>query len=243
MKKTILSILLVVILCFLCCGCDALDEMRQIQAVYLEDRSIMLADGEIYKMLPQCDELTPKFSYKSDSEIFVTEKDVPVLLSQIFGSYYYKSEDGMFISGYDNVTEVSGIYCREDAFERIKKQIKGSIAYNKLGYWYYDYTNKVETFYAVTNAKKDLIYDIITTQEKYSLYSTALNYDYKVDIYWCSDDEYFSRYVGTIYLDEGKFYIVRGNYYYNVPDEDSAAFAKIINKYVESAKKMKQPGY
>ena len=100
MKKFIRTAILVfalTVFCFSLSGCHALDTARNAQA-FLNDDGTILYDGKIYKPLPagsEYAELTHSLisSYIKNNTIYITEKDVPVLLSGIVGVSAYTNKD------------------------------------------------------------------------------------------------------------------------------------------------------
>lgn len=133
MKKFIRTAILVfalTVLCFSLSGCHALDTARNAQA-FLNDDGTILYDGKIYKPLPagsEYAELTYSLisSYIENNTVYITEKDVPVLLSGIVGTSAHIDKDKKIICAnyvIDNSSD-SRNYCREDIYDNFVEEIK-----------------------------------------------------------------------------------------------------------------------
>ncbi len=126
--KIIALILSVFTLCTILCSCDAIDEMRDKQAFWQKDGSI-LYNGNTYVKLPLYTEVNSKdFGY--DSYIHVTEKNVPVLLSSEFGSYRNITKDGVVIDGNGELYALAGKYAQ--VLKEAEKATRGE--YNVFTY-------------------------------------------------------------------------------------------------------------
>ena len=118
--KKLICLLLCFIICFSLCSCNFLDEMRKEQAFWGENDTIIY-DGNVYKKLSQ----NQYFKPETDTEIYlhVTEKDVPVMLSEMLGDSGHISKNSLFIkvdnNSYDeyNGYYYNEYYAREDVFE------------------------------------------------------------------------------------------------------------------------------
>jgi len=117
MKKTVKIIALILIISVfgaLLCGCDGLDKMKASQAFFTEDGKIIYGNTE-YLPLPECDELLPVIDNEFEY-IYVTAKDVPVLLSQFLCEEYQFCGNGKFLT---NVYDETNYYCRTDEYEAV----------------------------------------------------------------------------------------------------------------------------
>lgn len=133
MKKFIRTAILVfalTVFCFSLSGCHALDTARNAQA-FLNDDGTISYDGKIYKPLPagsEYAELTYSLisSYIENNTVYITEKDVPVLLSGIVGTSAHIDKDKKIICAnyvIDNSSD-SRNYCREDIYDNFVEEIK-----------------------------------------------------------------------------------------------------------------------
>lgn len=236
MKKVsrIVSVLIVLGICLSLCGCDALDELRASRASFTASGVMKLSDGTEYIRLPECKELNPNFTgYES---VYVVEEEIPLLLTTIFGNYFPKSDDGVFLQAY---TEEGVIYyCRADAYDSILARIKNGFTAEVYCYTYYDYENDEEFLYTLTKAQADAVMQVCTTQEPETLPEAAmLDYDYMADLYFCTADRLFRENTVDICVIKGKYYVVDyGDVttLYSVPVELTDTFAGIMEKQVES---------
>lgn len=112
--KTVLVLLTAVGLLLCLCGCSGLENMRKKQAFPGENGEI-LWNGAVYKALPGNEDFYVETGDYSEL-VYVTEPDVPVLLSSMFSEMdLYPSGDGVFLEDLD-----AGIYyCREDRYEEM----------------------------------------------------------------------------------------------------------------------------
>ena len=98
MKKSFKIIALVLCLATLCvtlCSCQALDERRENQAVMIDDTSFSFHD-HTYKKMPISSKLQFIMNDPIGFQSFLTDKDVPVLLSAMYGysmTYEYSEKD------------------------------------------------------------------------------------------------------------------------------------------------------
>ncbi len=113
--KKIKSILLILVLCLSLCSCAELDEMRNCHAINLGNGKLKLND-QIYILLDAQHELELNYDYSDyGRDIYITEPDVPVLLSQSGIHKYLPSinKDETIIN------DVGDFYVREDVFDAI----------------------------------------------------------------------------------------------------------------------------
>lgn len=97
----------VLLLCSVFTGCDELDRMKNAHAVKKENGNILL-NGNEYKYVPLASRTSLfNFDLVASSEIYVTEPDVPVLLSESCYEHYGDvSEDGKYLYIYKAVEQV-----------------------------------------------------------------------------------------------------------------------------------------
>lgn len=113
-SKRWIALLLALLLCASLCGCQELEDMRANHAVWQEDGTI-LWDGVVYRELADVPE---EYQHVVDGMIFVTEADVPVLLSEEFGTNWTVDTDrGLLHSWNHNGQET--FFCREDRYEEM----------------------------------------------------------------------------------------------------------------------------
>ncbi|MBR5529481.1 MAG: hypothetical protein IKU57_03295 [Oscillospiraceae bacterium] len=128
--KRLTILLLVSVMVFALCGCDALDDMREHQIFPAEDGSFVI-DNARYVRLETNDYFAPGDT--PNGEYFLTEKDVPVLLSNQFciGALEL-TNDGRFCRDWRR-----GMwFCREDIFEEMQTKNREPFVPDTLFYTY-----------------------------------------------------------------------------------------------------------
>lgn len=157
----------IVLLCLSLSGCASLDLMREEQCFWTNDDnidSITLSNGEVYLKL---DDAVSENIYYTGYEynfVYVTKKDVPVLLSKEYSIQLELDDSENFIYGY--IPEEQGIemlipnsleddyyffgggggkvmnllYCKEELYDDIMKQYNKGVEYTHYGYDYHFYT-------------------------------------------------------------------------------------------------------
>ncbi len=235
MMKRLFSLLLVFVLLFSFTGCQALDDARAAQAFYEEDGSIRW-NGARYFPLTESDSVHPAFAYSVNNFVYVTEPDVPVLLSGIMGDLYGYSTDNAFLQ-MDNWI----LYCREDLFDSVQYRILNGFEYEKYGYWYYywddDTYEEVEGSFIFSDEQIDAVYEVIQTETPQVQSSVvSLEYDYLASVMGCSDDLLFREYLCDILYHKGTYYVVQSdenNYLiYEVPFSAASVFEEIMREQI-----------
>ena len=237
MKRTIriLSLLVVLVMCFSFCGCGALDELRQSQASITPEGTIRLVDGTEYKMLPECEELTPRFD--NADMVYVAEEELPLLLTIFSDVAFYKSDDGIFLESQDE--ETYAYYCRTDVYDTMLERINSGFIAETYGYWYYDYEQENDVFYTLTPTQADVLLKVCKTQASEQLpVGASFDYEYMADIVMCTKDRLFVRDMVSVCVVNGNYYAVEYNFdntvFYRVPNQQAAVFAEILQAMVES---------
>ncbi|MBR2151978.1 MAG: hypothetical protein IJ944_01660 [Clostridia bacterium] len=205
--KIIALILSVVTLCTILCSCDALDDMKAKQGFWQEDGTI-LYNGNTYLKLPEYAEL----NYDSENVanidyIHVTEKDVPVILSQQFGSYRNVTKDNVIIYGNGEMHALAGKYAQIE--KEMQKAIRGEYEVFTAIYYNDDGTN---TKYNCTADEISVIKDI-TSQN-----SLDISYSWdditEIPITCSTENGYFGYYFGSIIRFDSDKYVVTKNMEY-----------------------------
>lgn len=125
--KRVLSLLLVMLLCLSLCSCKELDAKRAVHAVLDKDGTI-LWNETVYKPLPEFDDEV-MYTYGMDPSsdvrwIQVTAPDVPILLSEYFGSRVYVYNHNTLLSGWDLLYDSKQTYfCRADCYTQMVAQL------------------------------------------------------------------------------------------------------------------------
>ncbi|MEE1314167.1 MAG: hypothetical protein UHS49_00160 [Faecalimonas sp.] len=161
MKRIVIAVGILAVMCVGLSGCRQIDNMRKKQAIVTSGEMIVI-DGKEYLKLPECEFLTPEFSYfadsygDSDSTIYMTDEEVPVLLSSIIGERGDISLDGIFIDGYDGT-----YYCREDKYEEMLDIIEKGYQPDALTCSYFDSEQQKFVNYVFSEEEMKQIVDIL----------------------------------------------------------------------------------
>lgn len=244
MKKSIritALLLAILMLALPLVGCDKIDEMRAKQGFWNDDGSISF-NGETFKRLSQSEYLN--IVINSHHKLEITDKNVPVLLSEEYGTDARMTFDKIFIR-----TLVGGrynIYCREDKYDYVEQSIKQHENMNYLGFYYpYEHisiSRKVEYFNnggkpaQLLTEEETVALEDITSAEGTSFsdmeYELITEYG-RVVIYYCSEDMLFRKESEIVFfLDSSRCcYIVDGNFVYSVPKKYDNLFEKMFEKY------------
>ncbi len=230
--KKILCIALSVLLCSSLIGCNFIDEMRLSQ-IYFNEKSNLVYDDKEYILLPYCEAFTPDFS--KGKNLYITEKDVPVLLSETLGEYAELSSDKLYISTSDNYN-TDEFYARSDVYEKIADRInKGNYFDGYLyGYSYFDVeANEFKYVKKFISSEMQVTMDTILSGEEITDIDIDLLYQFEVmSIYAGSKDFLFSQYAFTIYKTEKYIYLVNDNErVYIVPEDKVIPFEQLIKEY------------
>lgn len=239
--KRLFVLFLVLLQLFVLCGCSALDEMREMQAFLNEDGTITW-QGNIYKKIPYNEYLDT--SSASESPVFVTKSDVPVLLSTTFSvGSFYASEDKTFLT--DFYAE-EGNYCLASKYEEICARIKAAFVPEIVCYQYSFYNEETGMFeskyYTLTQEQTNAIKLVMETVEP-TVFSDGMHLDtmFTVFLEECSADMLFRRNTVDLSLSEnGKTYYISlytdtGELLFTVPEGCNAAFDGIFKAVVDNA--------
>ena len=226
--KRWIAVLLVVVLCLPLCGCQRLEEMRAAHAVWQEDGSIKW-DGNVYRKLVD----SPEISIICDPiTIWLTEEDVPVLLSETIGYYCRISRNRVILI----VPGIEGevLYCREDMCDFMTEHLKNP----ELTTYYYKYWDHEsddplgeERYYYLSVTQGSTIDQLITELEFVAVdgefhYDVTAN-DFRVMLGKCDSERLFgANYVLEIVRKSGTFYLM-------TPDEQ---IAQVPSKYDDDMK-------
>lgn len=222
-------------------GCRMLDKAKSCHAFWNEKGNIVLGDTE-YLPLPPCNELQPEYSFKRD-DIYVTESDVPVLLSEFLGQGFYPSDDGVFLTNHYDYTE-SVIYCRKDRYEEIASMIEKGISYSKLCYYYSYYDEETDDFedkYYILSEKEatavETVYaNVSPTELPAGAEFTAI--EHSAYLMFCLDDLPFKKDFCELAVASDTYYLIEypdeGSVIYKVPKELNSTFEGIMSALIKS---------
>ena len=239
------ALLVILVLVLGLCGCDALDAMREAQTQYGEDGSI-LYKGVAYVRLPESEYLSPE--YDVWKEIYVTDPDVPVLLSQaIYIERLALSLDGNFlISMSDDV-----VYCREELYDSVFDRIVNGFEVAAMQYEYSVYDEEVgihrRQTYTLTQEQWDTVYEVLETVEPIEIgRNWNINGQWYLYLYECSQDGFFKKGTMELVASEDSYTLIlesgEQTLAYLVPSAYKAAFEQILSPYVDAHNSLIPPG-
>ncbi|MBQ3546952.1 MAG: hypothetical protein IJA44_00560 [Clostridia bacterium] len=240
--KKLLCLALTVLLCISLIGCNAIDEMREAQ-IHFNDNGNLEYDGKEYKQLPPCDAFSPNISY--NKTLYITEKDLPVLLSEQFGGRASLTEDELYINAhtYSSSDGTTAFFARTDIYDSIASRIEAGNYFEGF-FFYYNYwvENDKIGYY---NQKEKIISEeaekavrevITTTAPDESIDIDLLSQFAVTDLYACSNDLLFDEYSATIYKTEKFIYItaftgLNKELVFKVGEKHYDAIMEIIDSY------------
>ena len=241
--KRWLVLALATVLCLSLCGCDDLDTMRAKHAVWQEDGSI-LWNGAVYRKLENVEEMDKLDASYDYLTIWITEADVPVLLSDWVGESFDVCADGTMLKNYDyRLAEPEYVwYCREDVYDDVVKKLEGGIRLNTYFYYYYDWQREESAKYYLTAEQTDTIHRVLTTVTPVPIDEFD---DLIVDdlyLYICDESHRFEQDTDKwLGVTESRYCIESYDTIYVVPLEYSAIFAEIWKAYGEGKYVLENP--
>lgn len=246
-RKFLVMILALLIMCLCLTGCDELDDMRAKQAFWTTelDRTSITYNNTEYKALDLRGSYgNPLYNVNASEQVSITEKDVPVLLSNSYGMSGDISKDEVFIQTwlYDETTYSSNeaLYCRADMYDSVSKTIADGIEYTNYGTGFFKWNEKEmqnEWIYHYFTEEETEAMDKVLDEVKPVYHSNIQIEGYYVTaIDKVSEDKLFGSYNYELYTDDsGNYFILKlaefsDDYsYYEVPTELSPIFENIEN--------------
>lgn len=236
--KRIFVLLLVVLQLALLCGCDALDQMRENQA-FLQKNGDVLWNGNIYKPLPPCEYLQP--GWDSLTTIFVTEPDVPVLLSGMNSALtLYAGGDNTLLQNYHSK---DASYCIESEYEAMCARINAPFQPDIICYSYSYYDPETEQYegryYDLTQEQVDAIKLVVETTEPVTLQDGMyLDYQWSLYLEECSTDRLFRRHTMDICYSGSTYYLElytdSESVLFAVPEGCNDTFDQIVQEFLNA---------
>ncbi|MBQ3183897.1 MAG: hypothetical protein IJB57_09545 [Clostridia bacterium] len=234
--KTITIILSLILLCSLFTGCNELDEMKAQHAILNEDGNVIF-NGSTYLPLETIN--SNNFNPNTVSEtVYVTEEDVPVLLSNLFSDYYGDiTADGsvmkLYSSSLRDYPPTIMYFCREDRYDEVSAKAKDEEIVAEVytySYGYYDDNgNHASAIYMLTEEEMDAVDRVLNTQVKY-----RVSFDERLccaEICQGTRDQVFMYEKANLYLVDGTYWLkdMDGDYVtHEVPEELTALFDKMM---------------
>lgn len=223
--KKLACVLAVLALCLSLAGCKELDQLRAQRAWFVEENVIELSDGSQYQRLPKCDDL---YYERNDYEIvYVVEEELPLLLTA-FADTASVSDDGRFLSMYDEAWE-QWIYCRTDAYEDVARRIREGFTPEAYAYECWDYETGESYLYKLTQEQAAAVEQVLSQEPEILPAAASINYYYLADLYQYSSDFLFRRDAVDVCVVEDTYFLWddEGNIY-TVPQQLAPVFAEIM---------------
>lgn len=241
--KRWLVLALATVLCLSLCGCAELETMRAEHGVWQEDGSI-LWNGAVYRKLENTtavEEFDFTYSYVT---IYVTEPDVPVLLSTMFGEGMDVYAYGTILGHYDyRLAEGRTTwYCREDVYDEMVKELEGGIQLNTYFYYYYDYQKGESVKYYLTEEQANTIHRILTTVDPVPSKDFDEPREDGLYLYICDDSHRFEQDTDKwLCRTPSSYYIESFDEFYVVPMEYNGIFDEIWKAYDDGSYVLDSP--
>ena len=236
MKKTLKKLLVIALavgMCFVLCSCDFIGEMRKSWAYYTDEtKDKIIFHDKIY--LPIDDERLGEYYVKTDNIGSVSQKDVPLLLSSVFGDEMWYNSNKTIIEAARQDSE-NEIYCREDYVDELMAFLDNPV----MEYYCFDVLDMETLETQVKILDKDaveLINDIFLNVAPYEEREEDYNNKvYSATLYECDKEAVFTdKTVDVWKMADGRYILYRqvDDEYnclcYDVPKEKSLLFKEII---------------
>ena len=243
MKKAVKIIALISVVCIMMSvlsGCSFIDDLRKGKIIINEDGSLVYKDAEYIK-LEKTGELYFNYDYTSEGEIFIGKEEEPILYSFFNGEYCSISKDKALIETFDG-----DIYCRKDKYESVDDKLKNGFSLERYIYTYEIYNDSPyeyeweEKVYTLTESDLAKVNEIFETVDPITDGENMIgNSSYYVEIYGCSKDLLFRKYVFDIFYLDNKYYIQKVDdrynpYVYEVPAKYKSDIERMIKDYVDN---------
>lgn len=127
-RKILALIALCAMLCCVLCSCNKLDSLKARQAFWNGNDnwfSDINYNGQVYKKIPQASTINTNV-IETSNMVYITEPDVPVLLSGPYGECGYTDFDNRIIERYTASSNSPIYYCRVDIYDDVYKSLKES---------------------------------------------------------------------------------------------------------------------
>ena len=231
--KRISVLLLLGAMVFALCGCDALDDMKAHQIFPAEDGSFII-EGVRYVQLETNNYFSPGQTTMED--YYLTEPDVPVLLSQQFTLGRLDiTEDGRFCRDW-----YRGLwFCKEDIYEEMQAKNREPFVPNILFYNYYGPNEQdewTELTYKLSETEIAAIATVLQGEPLQLGDGVYISTDWECGLIEATDDMLF-RYSGPSIAKAGNSFYVSthkdtGATTYQVPAELNPVFEKIAAAFL-----------
>ncbi len=233
--KRWIAMALVSVLCLSLCGCQKLDDMRAVHAVWQEDGTI-LWNGDVYRQL---EDVPESLQFYNDQTVMVTEPDVPVLLSDLLGDGFTVDENGVLMHNW-HWDGGETWFCREDKYEEMAAYFRLEVELDTYFYAYWPEKNgqAKETYYYLSDEEKDAIDTLLNTLD-FDEVGDFFDYPFErtefgVALGRCDGKHLFAEhYVVEIVSKQEGYYLFSGGMLASVPTPYNALFEQIVAEYYE----------
>lgn len=226
--KRISALVLAAASCLVLCSCN-IKEMKEAWAFYSENEGEIIWGGQVYKSLDR-QYLPEGFEMRTEGVCYITEKDVPVLLSTVFG-------DGAVYNHNKTMVRGSGVksscYAREDVFDYVNTLFENHHYIDRYCVEVHnEFTSKI-SFELVEERYISAIYGIVSNDdlviEEQSGERTINDYTH---IYLCDPEMIFQSLSYNIFEEKNGDIKIR-KYYdtyhtYLVPDDKKAMMKELL---------------
>lgn len=244
--RRLLTLAVAVVLCLSMTGCIALDDMRKAQAFYNTNEAgdpvytAFTWNGAVYKEL-QMDDVQLAIKTGQRHSIYVTEKDVPVLLSVGMGREMTVSENGILARCDGSEKGEPFYYCRADEYDAIVAQItSGNIDFTRCYYSWYDLEKEEYDSYELSEAEYAAVQTVYNTVEPEELPEGAnMEFDYYAELNQLSENGVFEKYWLDVCVAGKTYYLCEYDEAWNmtlytVPKKLNAEFESLIKKAIQA---------
>lgn len=200
-SKLTALILVIITFCTILCSCDAIDEMKVKQGFFQEDGTILFNNNVYVKM-----DIYSNIKYElcGSKLVYITEKNVPVLLSTKFGRSFHATDDNVVLE--DNV-----IYVREDKYAQVKKEAE------KAANGEFDYFAIKRYSYSMNEKETQIICNYRESQMIHSILSEVPPISYAgeqtelLSLYVSTENGYFGQNFGhlSLLVKSGRYVIIK----------------------------------
>ena len=266
-RKFLILLLALAMMCLYLTGCDELDTMKQSHGHWVTegDTSSFNLNDETYVLLEDAANLNPMYNSQHEDIIYITDPDVPVLLSTSYSNAFEISENGNFVVGslpynykaeykdstflFSPIITVSEsmdgeavTYCKESIYDDVKKKIKDGIEYTHYGYSYFTYDEKTASdtyhYYYLSDDECDAINKVVKTVEPKQSSNEPYHEMYMLSLDKITEDKMFGEVSYDIYRSELGDYSIE--HYSYVTEEYTSyivpeKYNDIFDKIVERA--------
>lgn len=236
-----------ILLCLSLVGCQELDRMRAAHAKWDKEGNIVLGEYT-YRLLPAgevLEYLQPDFSHP-DATVYVTTEDVPLLLSDILGYEVQISADGVFLSNYDEKSDVYELLCRADRYDEIASRIENGVEFTQYGYEYYDYMDDEIEYYRLTD-EQVLAVETVVAAPASAVGDNMYNFDSEIALELYTEDKLFRKPAFTLCLDGDSYCIAvetkAGTALHTVPATMNKIFLDIMAPALNAEKEWMEQVY